>query len=148
MFHIASPLFWNLGWMMMFFWDFSLFVLIFPRDWLQGFRSPVHRWEDWLLIEEIRVWWHPFGEGLKEVGNGTQEAHTLSLNLSLTHRKPHFPLIVSQKLWSVQALFLFSWPTTTSSEEESLFGTPLKPQAPIHLQFTFLFPLGLVGGTC
>lgn len=61
------------------------------------------------------------------------------LNLSLAHCQPHSPFDCQPETF----LFL-----TTLSEETVYLGTPEKTQAPKHLQFTFLFPLGLVGGTC
>ena len=82
---------------------FSLFWADFPKSLMtnrRGFRSPVPRWGDWLLIEEwkqpaafpsqlIMVWLHPFCKGLREVGNGTAVVLALIENLSPTNWEPN-----------------------------------------------------------
>ena len=117
----------------------------------RGFRSPVHRWGDWLWIEEwmqlgefasqpIRVQWHPFCEGLKEVGYGTHAAH--NLNLSPAHWKPHSPWEWQPETLVCFGPFLFSWLPTTLSEEISLTGNPFRMKA--CEKYKFLCPYYLL----
>ena len=76
------------------------------------------------LSQPIMVRSPPFCEGLKEVGNGTQVACTLSLNLSLTACEPYSPWTVSRKL-VCSGFFLFSWLPAPLSEETVYLGTPI-----------------------
>ena len=103
-----------------------------------GFRSPV--WRDWLLIngwrqlgafpsQPIRVWQHPFCEGLREVGNGTQVGLTCCVSIQGLH-----PLAVPiRRLLQMQ-------PTNASFFSLFLEDGPLSSFVASHIPRVFTRP--------
>ena len=109
---------------------------------------------DWLLIEEwkqlgafpsqpIVVWRRPFSEGLKEVGNNTQVAVMLILNLSLTLWELHSIRLpaISSGLFRPCDVFLAA--PHHSSGETVFILTPLETWN--TFSFYILSHLGFVG---
>ena len=111
-------------------------------------RSPVHRWGDWLLIEEWKQLpashsvMTPFLWRLKEEGNGTEVALSLTLNQYLNHWEINFPLNCQPEtlfgLFEPYSVFLDAH--IILIRKLSFFGTVLNPKVLHTFNFTFYFP--------
>ena len=95
----------------------------------------MHRWGEWKQLgaftsQPITFWWW-----LKVGGEWhTKGSHPQS-EPALDPLQTSFPFACQPETLVCLGPFLFSWLPTTLSEDIVYLGTPLIPQAPIHLHF-------------